>query len=188
MAGPSAIAHIPLAFSPEFLEAVLALTVAYLRPVVFHRKAARVDGGPGAGIAHGLRSHRFRRCTCCSGRAVGIHRGPVADCAKMPLGWRRRRGVCWWRGSDGSRGCCFREPLAGIQEPLQELGWPNGGSGSHQRRAPEDSNDPAIGDNGEPLAPGRRLIDDQVELSGTPPVRRNSAAGGQGSLDSNGNR
>ena len=89
--------HIPLAFSPEFLEAVLALTVAYLAAeVVFLPESrARWMVIPVLGVAHGLPFAAFPPLYLTAAQVVQL----VFIAAlwlivrKMPLGWRRPGAV-----------------------------------------------------------------------------------------------
>jgi len=85
--------HIPLAFSPQFLEALLALTVAYLAAeVVFLPESrARWMVVPVLGLAHGLAFAPFPPLYLTAAQVVQL----VFIAAlwlivrKMPLGWRR---------------------------------------------------------------------------------------------------
>ena len=85
--------HIPLAFSPEFLEAVLALTVAYLAAeVVFLPESrARWMVVPVLGLAHGLAFAPFPPFYLTAAQIVQlVFIAALWLCGlKMPLGWRR---------------------------------------------------------------------------------------------------
>jgi len=85
--------HIPLAFSPEFLEAVLALTVAYLAAeVVFLPESrARWMVVPVLGLAHGLAFAPFPPFYLTAAQLVQLVFIAVLwlIVRKMPQGWRR---------------------------------------------------------------------------------------------------
>jgi len=85
--------HIPLAFSPGFLEAVLALTVAYLAAeVVFLPESrARWMVVPVLGLAHGLAFAPFPPLYLTAAQIVqAVFIVTLWLFArKMPLGWRR---------------------------------------------------------------------------------------------------
>jgi len=85
--------HIPLAFSPGFLEAVLALTVAYLAAeVVFLPESrARWMVVPALGLAHGLAFAPFPPLYLTAAQIVqAVFIVTLWLFArKMPLGWRR---------------------------------------------------------------------------------------------------
>ena len=85
--------RIPLAFSPEFLEAVLALTVAYLAAeiVFLPESQARWAVVPILGIAHGLAFAAFppSYLTAASTAQAILLSGLWLAVRRMPAGWRR---------------------------------------------------------------------------------------------------
>jgi hypothetical protein len=85
--------RIPLAFSPEFLEAVLALTVAYLAAeiVFLPESQARWAVVPILGIAHGLAFAAFPPPYLAAASITQVFFLGVLWLAvrKMPSGWRR---------------------------------------------------------------------------------------------------
>lgn len=85
--------HIPLAFSPEFLEAVLALTVAYLAAeiVFLPESQARWAVVPILGIAHGLAFAAFPASYLTAASITqAVFLGVLwLAVRKMPAAWRR---------------------------------------------------------------------------------------------------
>jgi hypothetical protein len=85
--------HIPLSFSPEFLEAILALTVGYLAAeVVFLPESrARWMVVPVLGVAHGLAFAPFPPLYLTAAQVVQLvlFTGLWAAGRKLPAGWRR---------------------------------------------------------------------------------------------------
>jgi hypothetical protein len=85
--------RIPISFSPEFLEAVLALTVAYLAAeiVFLPESRARWAVVPVLGIAHGLSFSAFPPAYLAAAAITqAVLLGVLWSIArKMPLAWRR---------------------------------------------------------------------------------------------------
>ena len=85
--------RIPLAFSPQFLEAVLALTVAYLAAeiVLLPESRARWMVIPILGVAHGLAFAPFPRAYLTAAQIVQVAILTVLWflVRKIPLAWRR---------------------------------------------------------------------------------------------------
>ena len=85
--------HIPISFSPEFLEAVLALTVAYLAAEIIFLpdSQARWAVAPILGIAHGLPFSAFppSYLTAASITQAIVLAVLWLAAAKMPVNWRR---------------------------------------------------------------------------------------------------
>jgi hypothetical protein len=85
--------RIPLSFSPEFLEAVLALTVGYLAAeiVFLPDSQARWAVVPVLGVAHGLAFAGFPKSylTAASITQVLLLSVPWLAARKMPAAWRR---------------------------------------------------------------------------------------------------
>ena len=100
--------RIPMSFSPEFLEAVLALTVAYLAAeiVFLPDSQARWAVVPILGIAHGLPFAAFPSSylTAASITQAILLLGAVARRAQDAdrTGDAPPREYCWWPESDGS--------------------------------------------------------------------------------------
>jgi hypothetical protein len=85
--------RIPMSFSPEFLEAVLALTVAYLAAeiVFLPESQARWAVVPVLGVAHGLPFSAFPASylTAASISQAILLSGLWLAVRRMPAGWRR---------------------------------------------------------------------------------------------------
>ena len=89
--------HIPLAFSPEFLEALLALTVAYLAAeiVLLPDSQARWAVVPVLGVAHGLAFAPFPPLYLTAAQIVQVIflALPWILIRKIPTAWRRPGAV-----------------------------------------------------------------------------------------------
>jgi hypothetical protein len=97
--------RIPMSFSPEFLEAVLALTVAYLAAEIVFLPDSRARWAvvPVLGVAHGLPFAAFPSSylTAASVTQAILLAGLWLVARKLPMGWKRPAAAVLLAGGVG---------------------------------------------------------------------------------------